>query len=316
MSRQRVVTGTDARGRPTSTWADPEPDTARAYGHMEPAHTATIERRKATTQELEAARAREVAPTHLTAPSLARPSPITPHTQDQMQVSRQRGAQRHVEVLAARKTVIPSPAPSHPEEIMSEPRADHSYAIPELDVIDGLDRVAVAANDARQAWSAKVNTDAAAAVATEAWEQAREALDAAYRAFDGHLTIVSAELVDALEAAVAEVEAVPESEQLRPTDRPSAAPSAQLPTSIGGGPEPRRFPTKPRLEELPLTPRQEQILAATVRLDGDRKAVAKEFGLKAYQSVDIALEVAGKKGRLPIALIPKLPARFAKYSGV
>jgi hypothetical protein len=65
-----------------------------------------------------------------------------------------------------------------------------------------------------------------------------------------------------------------------------------------------------------LTAFQRRALEATVRLRGDRRAVADELGVKAYQSVDNALEEVGRKGLLPITLIPLLPARFAKYQGV
>lgn len=302
MSRQRVVKGTDERGRPKATWADPEPDTARGYGHMEPAFTATIERRKATPEELEAARAREAEASHLVAPSLGRPSPAEARPDAQMQASRQRGAERHVEVMAARK---PAPAPEPPpeEEIVSEPRADHAESIPELDVVDGLDRIAEAANEARQAWSAKVNADATAAVATEAWERAREALATAYQAYDGHVTIVPIELVDALEAAVAELESVPDN---------LTSTNDVKPTPIGGGPAPRRNAREPRTEGL--TARQSKAIEL-MQAGKTRADIARKMGTT-YQTVDGLFEAAAKKKLLPIELLPLLPARFAKYTGV
>lgn len=125
MSRQRVVTGSDERGRPKAEWADPEPDTSRGYGFMEPALTGTVERRKATPEELAAARAREAEPSHLTTNNsrtlppgaLATPARLASMQADaeRMQASRQRGAERHVEVVAARRTK-PEPSPVIEEE--------------------------------------------------------------------------------------------------------------------------------------------------------------------------------------------------------
>lgn len=65
----------------------------------------------------------------------------------------------------------------------------------------------------------------------------------------------------------------------------------------------------------PLTLHQRRVLETVMRLGGDRKAAAAELGL-IYQSIDVALAYAGKKGQLPVDLIPKLPARFAQYAAV
>jgi hypothetical protein len=64
MSRPRVITGVDDRGRPITEWA-PATVATQSYGHMEPAHVATVERRQATPEELDAAREREAAPSPL-----------------------------------------------------------------------------------------------------------------------------------------------------------------------------------------------------------------------------------------------------------
>lgn len=66
----------------------------------------------------------------------------------------------------------------------------------------------------------------------------------------------------------------------------------------------------------PLTPFQRRAVDATLKHRGDRKAAAVELGTKFYQSIDGALEHAGRKGVLPAELIPLLPARFAKFQGV
>lgn len=64
-----------------------------------------------------------------------------------------------------------------------------------------------------------------------------------------------------------------------------------------------------------LPPMQARILAATVRLRGDRKAVSAELHVP-VSNIENQLELIGRKGLLPIDLIAKLPARFAKYTGV
>ena len=49
---------------------------------------------------------------------------------------------------------------------------------------------------------------------------------------------------------------------------------------------------------------------------GNAKLVAHDLPTKHPESVHVALEAVGRKGLLPIELIPLLPARFAKYTGV
>jgi DNA-binding transcriptional regulator LsrR (DeoR family) len=46
-----------------------------------------------------------------------------------------------------------------------------------------------------------------------------------------------------------------------------------------------------------------------------RAEIARSMGTT-YQTIDGLLEAAAKKKLLPIELIPLLPARFAKYTGV
>lgn len=72
---------------------------------------------------------------------------------------------------------------------------------------------------------------------------------------------------------------------------------------------------KPEDPTSPLTLHQRRVLATVLRHNGDRKAAAAELGL-IYQSIDVALEYAGKKGQLPADLIAKLPARFARFAAV
>jgi hypothetical protein len=62
-----------------------------------------------------------------------------------------------------------------------------------------------------------------------------------------------------------------------------------------------------------LSRQQERVLEATIKHGGDRRAVVAELGLT-VKNVEQVLAYIGKKGLLPVELIPKLPARFAKYT--
>lgn len=75
-----------------------------------------------------------------------------------------------------------------------------------------------------------------------------------------------------------------------------------------------RHTRRTRLENG-LTIREDEILTAAVRHGGSLTAAANELRISRAQ-VDVTLERIGKRGLLPAELIPKLPARFAKYSGV
>lgn len=246
MSRQRVVEGTDGRGRPKARWADADSDKARGYGHMEPAFVSTIERRKATPEELEAARARETEPRHLTAPSLVRPTPVlpSPNVQAQMQASRMNGADRHIEVMAARKAAPPPeprPEPSPEEETVSEAAQDLSTESPQaLELVeDTLSVLAEAVVEAIEAQTARIEAETR-------WLNARGALDAAYQALD--------------------------------------VPSPSLPLPIAQMPSPARR-SRTGEGQRPGQSSERDRRAATVmsameRLDDDMDAVAAELGMK------------------------------------
>lgn len=333
MSRPRVITGTDEHGRPKTEWADAKPDTDRGYGHMEPAFVPTVERRKATPAELAAARAREDEPRHLALrsgwDSTPAVMPGAPNDPERMQASRQRGAERHVEVIAARTAATYRPMPERSPAIQEEAVSQEPAHIvssesppPDFDLdadteprADTLAVLADAVGNAAEAWAEAKRTDHEADMARIRWRQARAALDAAYRALDNPPPAVApdvdpdheaakANLIRALQDAAAAAE-------LRATEDASPATAPQLvePPAIGGGPEKRQVgPGK-------LTVRQAAILAATTAHKGDRKAAAKDAATS-VSVVEQTLEYIGKKGLLPIELIPLLPARFAKYSGV
>jgi DNA-binding CsgD family transcriptional regulator len=289
MSRERVITGTDERGRPQSRWADPEPAASEPYGFMEPAHTATIERRKATPQELEAARAREADPTHLTVASIAKPSVAVTRDDAHMQASRMNGAARHVEVVrrAGARKVAPTPE----EKIVSEPAQDVTTETPEPPAVDvGLDRLATAAESARVAWDAK-------AAADTAWDIAREALAVAYGSV--------ADLVEPMPTP-------PDDDHAHQIlTIPVASLEAPSRIETGGRPAPRRTVREERTEGL--TDRQAKAIEL-MQAGKTRAEIAREMGTT-YQTIDGLLGAAAKKKLLPVELIPLLPARFAKLTG-
>lgn len=255
MSRERVVTGTDERGRPVTAWADPEPDTSVVgYGFMEPAHVATVERRKATPQELDAARAREDTPTHLVAPSISKPSPAIASSDARMQASRMNGAARHVQVMAARKA-------TPKEKTVSEAATNGSANIPGVIPSDavpagvGFDRLAMAAEGARTAWDAK-------AAADTAWDVARDALAAAYASVE--------DLVEPLPAQ-------PDDDHVHqiltiPIASPAAVAKPRRRSRSGEGQRAGQASERDR--------RAAAVMAAMERLGDDQAAVAAELGMK------------------------------------
>lgn len=330
MSRTRVVTGADDRGRPIATWADPEAPRP-GYGHMEPAMVSTIERRRATPAELEAARAREAAPSHLTVAGGGLAKRATgPHiaTAEHMQQSRMRGAARHVEVVAASKSTPArrdwnghapkAPAPAIEEETTVEDAGqDLTAESPTDPVYATLAILTDAVVAAAEAWTEKLQAEALVDQANLTWLQARAALDAAYRALEAPPQVEHIAFAEApagpdpdIEAAKANIirtlrEAAAAADKLTSTDDVNPEP-------IGGGPAPRRNVREPRTEGL--TTRQAK--AIELMQGGKTRAdIARAMGTT-YQTVDGLFEAAAKKGLLPIELIPLLPARFAKYTGV
>jgi hypothetical protein len=155
------------------------------------------------------------------------------------------------------------------------------------------------------------------------WEQAREALIACYRdtgllAVQGGYPVGDA--IAALDSASASVESrsfysptIPNgpaadgydaaSERQPDDDAPEVVTRRPEAPAAGGGPGPT------------LGPQQRKILDQAVRNRGDRQATAAATGLS-VTAVLAALHTIGKKGALPIDLIPLLPAGFAKYTGI
>lgn len=307
MSRPRVITGTDERGRPKAEWADPEPDVARGYGHMEPAIAGTVERRKATPEEMAAARAREAEPRHLTVASLGKPVGLRSSLGDQarMQASRQRGAERHVEVVAGgRAAAVRRPSPAIEEEAaVSEPTKDYSETIPGAVVVgpapslepraDTLAVLADAVGAAAEAWADALRCEHLADEATVRWAQARAALDAAYRALDNPPAAPEPEEDVDHEAATANL-----IRALRDADAGAKAARADAaPEPIGGGPARSRSGEGQRHGQASARDRRAAaVMSAMGRLDDDMGAVAAELGMKknaVAQIVKFARQRAG-----------------------
>jgi hypothetical protein len=330
MSRQRIVDGVDDRGRPRTRWADPDAADGPAYGHMEPAHVATIERRRLSAEELDertraeaahAARTRQT-PIHLQNTAEVRASRARGRqtNAEHLAASRARGAQRHVQVIAERRAVTPA---AEEEPAMTDesetPAPDVDDAPPRVALEEALELLASRATAAAGAWSDKVAAD-------QAWEAASAALDAAWALVGrgqqldaaGIRLQVLGDLVEAADRAIAvgidgeepelasAVAAVEEALELEaPGTLERVEPVA--PTASNGA--------EPVDELTRLTTHQRKVIEATIRLQGDRKAVAEELHVM-REGVDVVLESIGKKGLLPAFIIPLLPARFAKYSTV
>lgn len=243
-------------------------------------------------------------------------------------------------VVAARPAAwsLPAPAPT-PEPVTPEEPPVIAIAAPTTPV-DGaslpdaalfaekLDRVARRSATALEAWEAKVAADTAFAIADEAaaaadrtWQEARRQLEAA--AVD----------VGLVSHAIAAVE-----EPVEPDGGPPDGP-ANIPETIPGEVEDdapevvtRRADSEPvglpgltaaetRREAAGGDPRptlgrqQQRILDAVTAARGDRHAAARSIGTN-EKNVTTTLHQLGKRGLLPIDLIPQLPAGFAKYSGL
>lgn len=64
-----------------------------------------------------------------------------------------------------------------------------------------------------------------------------------------------------------------------------------------------------------LTHHERKVLASVMRHDGDRKAAAGELNISP-ENLGVTLDRVARKGQLPLELIERLPARFAKYARV
>ncbi len=235
---------------------------------------------------------------------------------EHVQQSRLNGARRHVEVLAERRALEEEQAVTDPN---IEDRPDAGPAQAATREIRPLHELADAAERAAAAWDRLEQHDRQRVVLVSEWTRSREALaewweesglllarvvqhdearswmvtnahDVPILATTGEESLV--ELVVDPEQVQAEVDAAWAERQAAEAPAPEA----------GGGPG-------------TLTAHEQRVLASAIKHRGDRKAVAQELSFNHVESVDGALEKVGKKGALPIALIPLLPARFAKYQG-
>jgi hypothetical protein len=252
MSRQRVVVGTDDRGRPKTAWAEPEPADERRYGHMEPAYdSTTIERRQATPEELAARQAASEPPMPF------RTAPVVPKratTPADVQQSRLNGARRHVEVLAERRAAVPyEEVPPMPAPLPAVARAEAT-----LDDVIAARRAADAAFLAKQA-------------AVEAWVTARTALEevAAKAATDFERAMEELQRIldqppgDAGDRIVAFAAAIPTA-ATKPSSKPKAAKKP-------GGDAQRHQDADARALE---------VIAVLERHGGDTKAAGDELGVR------------------------------------
>lgn len=215
--------------------------------------------------------------------------------------------------------VTASPEPVTPEEpVMAiEPPPPASLSLTDLDSLRALD---VALREAIDAWEALEQ----ARLAEIRWTAACKALESAWRRTGLRGAPTSVEdrpyfppsTID--EVLARRREPVPGAEvdggeglSESSTDIPEIipeladdAPEVVTKPAAGGGPGPSALP-----------PKQARILATVVRLKGDRKAASAELRVP-ITNIENQLESIGRKGLLPIELIPLLPARFAKYSAV
>lgn len=209
--------------------------------------------------------------------------PLGPTNAERMQASRQRGAERHVEVVAAAKPVAfdltrpqhpPfAPSPAIEEEPAMEPRTHIPKTIPEHSLVVLAEMVATAIT--RRVELDEAENERYRAIG--AWEEARAALDAAYRALDEPPTAVEPEEDPDHEAAKVGI-----IRALREADAASKAAKAEPDRSpIGGGPARSRSGEGQRAGQASARDRRAaSVMSAMSRLDDDMGAVAAELGMK------------------------------------
>lgn len=211
------------------------------------------------------------------------------------QASRQRGAQanraRAAAARASQEEDVPmTDTPQDPIEVAVD-------APEHWRMIGVLAEVAMDAEKAYQLFLA----------AAPRWEEARARLLEAWEAVEAIVgpTPHAVRLTDAVRllASTTDVQA-----PLAIAQAAAESPHVDVEASVAD-PE----PIAPPARSGALTTFQRQVVEATLRHRGDRKAVAAELGV-IRESVERTLERVGKKGYLPIELIPLLPARFAQYA--
>lgn len=221
---------------------------------------------------------------------------------------------------------VPDPIPALQEPVMAETDAVTTTHPAKA----ALYRLTEASRAAERAWSAYHDAELALAVAETGWQDARHELLAAQGAVtlaiadpeppdDGHIhyhgqgASIDEAIADlGLRDAVEPTDDAPEfvTRRPEPAGEPgrTAAETRRALAATGGGPGSRS-----KLASG-LTRRQEEVLGVVERHGGNRKAAAAELKVT-FQTVDVVLEAIAKAGRLPAALLPKLPARFAQYVG-
>lgn len=258
MSRRRIVTGVDERGRPIATWED-VPALAPAYGHMEPAYSTDIERRR-------------VPPAGNGATPADRPALGSPA---HLQQSRLNGARRHQEVMAKRAGIVLPAVEEDP--VMSMPVVDEPIVEP-----SPFDRLAQVAAEAAAAHQAKRVADAA-------WSIAVDALAAAWAdvGMAGTPMVPPATPSTAWEPNV--TSEVPD--EVVATVAATLAPVVPKPKR-----QPGRHPGKPQ-EAQEKAARSARVIEAMGRLGGDQRAVAAELGMK-VNAVAMVVKHARLRGEL------------------
>jgi hypothetical protein len=278
-----------------------------------------VERRKATDEELAAAKAREAKPRHLKLRTLAKPGPTAGSIDP--------------EIALAQREAAAEPSPATEEEpAMAEATQDVTTESPWLDrlpeepdeppaphvepIAVSLAILADAVVEAIEAQGELANSEHLLDQARIRWQQARAALDAAYRSLDEPPETVSdprpyiPRTIPESAAAAADMgELITEIPDDGPRPGTQAARDA-LVERIRSEPMP-----KSRSADRALGRQQQLVLEAAVKHRGDIKATADAAGTN-VNNVRTVLHNIGKRGLLPIELIADLPAGFAKYSSV
>lgn len=283
MSRRRVITGADERGRPITTWEGGGDSAEPAYGHMVPAYdSTTIERRQATPEERarwSAEAAKPVVRSPITDMPTA-PNAVTRirmpetgrYTPDELHERRQRGQ-------AAMRAVVASKPPE--ETAMTVPAAPE----PDLDGLPPSDftKIAAAAIEAAQ-------RQHEVAAAKEAVSIAEERLAAATSALEG--AWASAGLPGPLVAVPAAADPASSSTRSSTSSRPARSP--RLPSG--------------------MTARQEQVLEA-VRASGGSMSKAAGSLRTSEANVRTTLHSIGEKKLLPADVLAMLPESWTTKYG-
>jgi hypothetical protein len=277
-----------------------------------------VERRKATTEELAAAKAREAKPRHLVLATLAKPGP-TAGSMDPVLALEQRTADEPSPAIEE-ETAVAEAAQDMSTEVPIEPPVLHVETIG-----DSLSVLADAVVEAIEANDELVSSERLFDQARVRWQQARAALDAAYRALDDPPVRVESRVesradyaddipdpIRRINHAAAVALAVDELVTEIPADGPLPGTQAARDAIV------ERIRSEGRsTKKAPLiSPTEERVLAAIAHHRGDQRAAAAELGMKTYQQVNTALHRIGRKGLLPTEVITFLPAGFAKYSSV